>query len=311
MKQSYESNISHTGIRVLSLCGGIETGLLALQQLGISIKEYHTYEILPEAIAVSQYHFPWIVHHGDLIGADFTPYKGFDLVIGGMCCQSLSRVRIEDKSVNNGLLGKSGIVYELRRALDTIQPKWFMAENVVPSNKNDLGELNRIMGVSGILINSNRFSAQDRERYYWTNIPIGKIPENNPLVLKDVMENKVHDKYFYKKNFTILDMNKKICARLEVNTMEMSKRVYNPAFKCATLTCVNGGYNEKKVLDNGRPRKLTELEYERLQGLPDGFTDIKMDDRKLSYSKRCSLCGNAWTLPVVKHIFSGLQSYIN
>ena len=51
---------------MLSLCGGIETGLLALEQLNIPVSEYHTYEILPEAIAVSKEHFPWIVHHGDL-----------------------------------------------------------------------------------------------------------------------------------------------------------------------------------------------------------------------------------------------------
>ncbi len=294
------------GLRVLSLCGGIETGLLALEQLNIPILEYHTYEILPEAITVSQKHFPYIVHHGNLIGEDFTKYKGFDLVIGGMNCQSLSRTRIENKEVNNGLLGKSGIVYELRRALDEIQPKWFMAENVVPSDKDDLEKLNEIMGVEGTLINSNRFVAQDRERYYWTNIPIAEIPESNELVLRDIMETNVDEKYFYKKDFEIVDMNKKVCATLKVNTMQMSKRIYNPTFKCATLTCISGGYQEKKVMDNGRPRKLTEIEYERLQGLPDNYTNEIINGRKISYTKRCSLCGNAWTLPVIKHIFSGL-----
>lgn len=221
-------------------------------------------------------------------------------------CQSLSRSRIENKEVNNGLLGKSGIVYELRRALDEIQPKWFMAENVVPSDKDDLEKLNEIMGVEGTLINSNRFVAQDRERYYWTNIPIAEIPESNELVLRDIMETNVDEKYFYKKDFEIVDMNKKVCATLKVNTMEMLKRIYNPTFKCATLTCISGGYQEKKVMDNGRPRKLTEIEYERLQGLPDNYTNEIINGRKISYTKRCSLCGNAWTLPVIKHIFSGL-----
>ena len=301
-----ETKISKEGLRVLSLCGGIETGLLTLEQLNIPVSEYHTYEILPEAIAVSKEHFPWIVHHGDLIGEDFKKYKGFDLVIGGMCCQSLSRSRIENKEVNNGLLGKSGIVYELKRALDEVQPKWFMAENVIPSDKNDLEKLNEIMGIEGILINSNRFVAQDRERYYWTNIPVTEIPEDNELILKDIMESNVDEKYFYKKDFEIIDMNKKICAILKVNSMEMSKRIYNPNFKCATLTCIRGGYQEKKVLDIGRPRKLTETEYERLQGLPDDYTNVKIKGRSISYGKRCSLCGNAWTLPVIKHIFRGL-----
>ena len=305
--ENENNNLSKDGLRILSLCGGIETGILALQHLDIPIAEYHTYEILPEAIAVSSYHFPWIIHHGDLFDADWNDYKGFDLVIGGMCCQSLSRVRIENKEVNNGLLGKSGIVYELQKALDIIQPKWFMAENVIPSDEDDLKEINRIMGVDGVLINSNRFSSQDRERYYWTNIPIAPIPESNPLVLKDIMESDVDEKYFYKKDFEILDMNKKVCAELKVNSMEMNRRIYNPEFKCATLTCINGGYHEKKVLDNGRPRKLTEIEYERLQGVPDNFTNVLVNGRKISYTKRCSLMGNAWNEPTIEHIFKGLK----
>lgn len=301
------NNLPEEGLKVLSLCGGIETGILALQNLGIPIAEYHTYEILPEAIAVSSYHFPWIIHHGDLYEADWNEYKGFDLVIGGMTCTSLSRVRIENKEVNNGLLGKSGIVYELQKALEIIKPRWFMAENVIPSNEDDLEELNRIMGVDGVLINSNKFSPQDRERYYWTDIPIAPIPENNPLVLKDIMESDVDEKYFYKKDFRIVSQKKKVCAELNVNTTEMCKRIYNPSFKIATLTCVSGGYQEKKVLDNGRPRRLTEIEYERLQGLPDNFTNVKVNGKNISRTKRYSLCGNGWTLPVIEHIFKGLK----
>ena len=294
-------------MRVLSLCGGIETGYLALKNLGIPVEEYHTFEILPEAIAVSSYHFPEIVHHGDLYEADWNEFKGFDLVIGGMCCETLSRVRIEDKSVNNGLIGKSGIVYELQKALEIIQPKYFMAENVVPSRQEDLEELNRIMRCEGVLINSNLFSAQDRPRYYWTNIKYENLPTSSPLVIKDIMEHDVDEKYFYKKDFEIIDINKRVCATLKVNTMEMNKRIYSPNYKSPTLTCINGGYHEKKILDNGRPRKLTELEYERLQGLPDNFTNVELNGRKLPYTKRCSLCGNGWTLPVIEHILGGLK----
>ena len=306
MSNTNESKTLNEGLRVLSLCGGIETGLLALHELCIPVKEYHTYEILPEAIAVSTYHFPQIVHHGDLYEANFEQFKDFDLLLAGTCCQSLSKARIENKEINNGLNGKSGIFYKAIEALNIIKPKWFMFENVIPSNKKDLEEMTKCIGVDPVLLNSNKFSAQDRERYYWTNIPITQIPENNSIVIKDIMQNNVDEKYFYKKDFEILDMNKKVCAELKVNSMEMNRRIYNPEFKCATLTCINGGYHEKKVLDCDRPRKLTEVEYERLQGLPDGYTDVNVKGKKLSYTKRCSLCGNGWTLPVIKHIFNGL-----
>lgn len=74
-EQVKTNNLAKEGLRVLSLCGGIETGILALQRLGIPIAEYHTYEILPEAIAVSSYHFPWIIHHGDVYEADWNDYR--------------------------------------------------------------------------------------------------------------------------------------------------------------------------------------------------------------------------------------------
>ena len=301
-------NKTSRGLRVLSLCGGVETGLYALQQLDIPIEEYHTYEILPEAIAVSSYHFPFIIHHGDLYKADFRQFEGFDLILAGTCCQSLSRVRIEDKGVNDGLNGKSGIFYKAVEAVKIIQPKWFMFENVIPSQDDDLKEMTECIGVDPILIDSALFSAQSRERYYWTNIPLNSLPtRQNSLVLKDIMESDVPQKYFYNKPFEILDMDKRVCGELKVNTFEMNRRIYNPEFKCCTLTCINGGYQEKKVLDHEKPRKLTAVEYERLQGLPDNYTDIKIGNRNLSYSKRCSLMGNGWTEPVIEWILSGIR----
>ena len=85
------------GLRVLSICGGLETGLLALKELEIPVDEYHIYEIFEPAIELSKKHFPEIVHHGDVIGADFSQFKGLILVMAGTCCQSLSVVRQEKR----------------------------------------------------------------------------------------------------------------------------------------------------------------------------------------------------------------------
>jgi DNA (cytosine-5)-methyltransferase 3A len=302
--------LNNRGLRVLSLCGGVETGLLTLQRLNIPIEEYCTYEILSEAIAVSSYHFPFINHCGDLYKANFEQFIGFDLVLAGTCCQSLSRIRIENEEINNGLMGKSGIFFKAIEAINVIKPRWIMFENVIPTKSEDLNTMTQLIGIDPILINSNLFSAQDRERYYWTNIKLDKLPVHNSLMLKDIMEENVSDKYYYNKPFKITNMDKKVCGELLVNTTEMCKRIYNPNYKMATLTCVSGGYQEKKVLDNGKPRKLTEIEYERLQGVPDNFTNVKVNGKKLSYAKRCSLMGNGWNEPTVEFILSNLKQYI-
>lgn len=291
-------------MKVLSICGGIETGYLALKNVGIPVEEYHTFEINENAIKVSKHHFPEIIHHGNLIGADFSQFKGFDLVIGGTCCQSLSKTRIENKSYSAGLDGKSGIFFEYVRAIEEIKPKYWMLENVVPNKEDDLNRMNEALGVQPVPINSSMFSAQDRERLYWANFEI--IPpteDRGGLRLMHILEDRSPDLFDYiiNKPYEWHGLEKRVCATLQINTLDMLKRVYSPLFKAPTLTCVSGGYQEKKVWDcrYNAPRKLTPLEYERLQTLPDGFTgSVGLTD-----TQRRSLCGNGWTLKVIEYIF--------
>lgn len=281
--------------------GGLETGLLALQELGIPIEEYHTYEIHQPAIEITSKYFPFIIYHGNVVNEDWTKYKGFDLVIAGSPCQNRSRARKEDKEINSGLKGdKSSLFWEFHKAVQIIKPTYFFLENVVSEMPDDDNTISEALGVQPKLINSNLFSAQDRERLYWSNIPLLPLPNSCNTVIKDIMETNVDEKYFYNKPFVFNGADKKIIATLQVNSMEMSKRVYNPNFKCGTLTRVSGGYQEKKVWDNGRVRKLTPIEYERLQTLPDNYTYGYSDNI------RRSLCGNGWTKDVIKHYFKGL-----
>ena len=87
----------------------------------------------------------------------------------------------------------------------------------------------------------------------------------------------------------------------------MGKRVYNPNMKCATLTAIRGGYQEKKVYDNGRCRKLTAIEYERLQTVKDNYTYIK----GITENQRRSVLGDGWTIDVIVHILKNfVKEYI-
>ena len=62
-----------------------------------------------------------------------------------------------------------------------------------------------------------------------------------------------------------------------------------------------GGNTQKKVLVNGRVRKLTPIEYERLQTLPDNYTE------GISDTARYSAIGNGWTVNVIAHILKGVK----
>lgn len=154
------------GLKVLSICGGLETGLLALKELGIPVDEYHTYEIFAPAIELSKRHFPEVQHHGDVIGADFSQFKDFDLVIAGTCCQSLSKLRQENKDVCSGLKGKSGIFFEYARAVQEINPQWYMLENVVPKNKADQDTITATLGGQTLCLSTLLYFLHRSENVY-------------------------------------------------------------------------------------------------------------------------------------------------
>lgn len=293
------TRIGGGGISVLSLFDGISSGMVALERAGIKVDRYVAYEIEPNAIKISQKNYPEIGHCGDVTVADFTQYEGFDLLLGGFPCQSLSITRSKTREK---LDGKSKLFFECVRAMKEMKPKWFLFENVASMDKESEEIISGYIGCKPVVIDSQDFSAQERHRVYWTNIPVDMNFPRCDLVLKDIMEQNVPEKYFYKQDFTMLDPDKRVCASLHINCHDMHKRIVSPNYKCYTLTAVCGGYQHKKVMDNGRPRRLTPVEYERLQTLPDGYT------AGVSEGARYKALGNGWTVDVIAHILKGINA---
>lgn len=89
-------------MKVLSLFDGISCGRVALERTGIPVEEYHAFEIDKYAIQISKKNYPDIIHHGDVFDSDFSEFKGFDLLIGGSPCQSLSIVQSKTRKNLDG-----------------------------------------------------------------------------------------------------------------------------------------------------------------------------------------------------------------
>jgi DNA (cytosine-5)-methyltransferase 3A len=161
--------------------------------------------------------------------------------------------------------------------------------------------ITKYVKVKPFYINSENFSAQSRPRIYWTNIPIKKIPSNN-LILSDILEDQVDEKYYYDQPYIFHGMDKVVCATLQIKGHDILKRVNSPFHKCQTLTAVCGGNQQKKVLTSldKRVRKLTPREYEKLQTVPDDYTSVVSD------SSRYKMLGNGWTVDVIAHILKGI-----
>lgn len=305
---------------VLSLCDGMSGGQISLKELGIEVDNYFASEIDENAIKVTHDNFPNTIQLGNVM--DFTynemadkditlneeklkELPKIDLVIFGSPCRSLSKATAGRKDYNNGLKGISWLFYPCNAILQWVKLNnnpsvKFMVENVDSNNKTDLQEITDCLGVKPVMIDSGLFSAQTRLRNYWTNIPIATLPASNSLVLENIMDKNVTEEYFYDKEFDYHGEDKKVCATLHINGHDILKRVNNKKFKSPTLTSCRGGNLQKKVFDNGRCRKLTPNEYRKLQTIPDWY---KMNVAK---SHIYNMCGDGWTIEVIKHIFKGL-----
>lgn len=296
------------GLNVLSLFDGISCGQVALERAGIKVNQYYASEIEESAIKVTQFNYPNTIQLGDITKIteeQLDAIKPIDMVIGGSPCQDLSMYK-KDRGDVKGLLGeKSGLFYEYIRVLKYINPRYFLLENVASMDNVWRDLISEILGVEPIMINSALVAAQERKRYYWTNIPGFMQPSDKGITIKDIIQDasEVSNKFWYDREFIYNGDDSKVqCTLLGTGLMRNMRAVYNQNSKCNTLLCDgDGGNRQKKVYQDGRCRRFTPLEYERMQTLPDNYTACICD------SKRYTGVGNGWTVDVIAHIFSQLN----
>lgn len=292
-------------LNILSLFDGISCGQIALNHAGIEYDNYYASEINDKSISVTQRNYSDTVQLGDvskISKKDISELNKIDLLIGGSPCQNLSRTVINNVKHNQGLKGdKSQLFYEYVRILELTKPKYFLFENVESMKSEDRDVITEALNVDPIMINSSLVSAQYRKRYYWTNIPNVTQPEDKKLLLKDIVLSEFDDKYWYNQDFTYHGEEKRPVATLHINGHDILKRVYGLNQKSPSLTGCRGGNHQKKVYQYGKCRKLTPLEYERLQTVPEGYTEGFAD------THRYNMLGDGWTCSVISHIFKGLK----
>ena len=191
------------GITVLSLFDGMSCGQLALQKLGIKVKQYYAAEIDKHAIQVTQHNFPNTIQLGDVTKVFAKDLPKIDLLIGGSPCQGFSfagkQLAFDDP--------RSKLFFEFVRLKNECNPTYFMLENVKMKKEFEI-IISKYMGVAPIEINSALLSAQNRVRLYWTNIAneayglFGDMqcmipqPKDKGILLRDILESDVPDKYY-------------------------------------------------------------------------------------------------------------------
>ncbi len=311
-------------MKVLSLFDGISCGRLALERANLPVERYDAFEIDKYAIAVSKNNFPDIVHHGDVFKGDFKKFKGYDLLIGGSPCTYWSVAKKGRETTADGEGFR--LFMEFVRALKESQCRYFIYENNYSIHQNIKAEISEKLGVQPIIINSALVSAQNRKRCYWTNIPSVIQPQDKGILLKDILESGIgwQDKsYCMTASYdgavfrnTLERKQRTMVAEPVIKPIRVGEygkggqgqRIYSVYGKSVSLTANGGGQGAKtglyKIdLPDGDYiiRKLTPVEAERLQTLPDDYT------MGISNTQRYKCIGNGWTVDVIAHILGGLH----
>ena len=352
-------------MKILSLFNGISGLHLACDRAGINVDVCYYSEIDKFANKVTEYHYP-----NDIALGDVTKWRewdidwaSIDLVGAGFPCQawSVAGQQLGDKD-ERGMLFWTTL--EIIKHVLYFNPKAkFLMENV--KMKKDFEQYithhtEQALGhVEKTLINSALVSAQNRNRYYWTNFEVAQ-PEDRGILLKDIVEGDNIDLYNELENDI---RNDKVVSEQKLNgiSQTMTRALNNgknPDQKANSLTACAykgmgtngmtnilvkndnvvvratvqanaehtngdksptltaaagvGGGNVPLITDeetglkfkglyidgNERTlyRKLTPLECERLQTLPDNWTSV------LSNTQRYKSLGNGWTIDVIAHI---------
>ena len=303
-------------INVLSLFDGISCGQIALERQGLEIDNYFASEIDKYAMQITMANYPNTKQLGDVRNVTAEKLPNIDLLIGGSPCQGFSfagaGLNFEDE--------RSKLFFEFVRFKNELKPKYFLLENV--KMKQEFQDIiSEQLGVKPIMINSSLVSAQNRERLYWTNIPVIGQPKDKGILLKDIIEDGecLKDKSqtilatLYKENAkSMIKRNKQGLLILKniYPKKGQNGNVYSIFGKCKTLSAGVGikgngigSSNAPKIesINADGWRKLSPLECERLQTVPDGYTKYVSD------TQRYKALGNGWTVDVISFIFSFLR----
>ena len=321
-------------MNILSLFDGISCGRLALERAGIKVDKYFASEVDQYAIQIAKKNYPDTIHIGSVTDVSYEDWclyshdwihnglytQRINMIIWWSPCQDLSIAKKWGQWLQ---WEKSSLFFEYVRLLKEVKPKYFLLENVASMKKADKEEITRILteiypDVQCYLINSALVSAQQRKRLYWTNIQWVEQPDDKWIVLKDILEEEWYvdrlksyciDACYSK--FTSLEHYLKKWVRQVVSTIRVWQfnsggqwdRVYSPEWKSVSLSANGGGRGAKTGLYEVPPviRKLTPIECERLQTLPDNYSE------GVSNTQRYKAIWNWWTVDVIAHIFSYIK----
>lgn len=297
-------------INVLSLFDGISCGQQALVKSGIKYDNYYASEIHQPSIKVTMTRFPNTIQVGDVRNLKAEDYKNVDLIIGGSPCQNFSmagtrkgmttKSNIQVKTLKKYLQlkadgfefqGESYLFWEFVRLVEEIREYnpnvMFLLENV-KMKKEWEQIITKALGVEPAEINSSWFSAQNRQRFYWTNMDVKSFTDKG-IMFHEVVPGAIAVGFRGRK--------------LKGDRHYTQFRTLRKDGKSNCVVCSPHTTNLYSVKGKGDDKVISPEHAEILQTIVVGFTDVE----GVSKTDRYKMIGNAWTVDVISHIFSSIK----
>lgn len=270
-------------MKVLSLFSGIGAFEKALDKLGVQYNLVNYCEIDKYASKsyAAVHNVSEEINLGDITKIDISKLdKNIDLITYGFPCQDISLAGKQQGLFNNdGTKTRSGLFFEALRIIENIKPKVAIAENVKNLTSKKFKEQFEIvlqsLDAAGYnnywqVLNAKDYGVpQNRERVFIVSIRKDmdtgcfKFPEpfELKLRLKDLLESEVDEKYYVNSKINWCDnVNKETTTglvqvgNLDIKGQDIVKRVYSSSGLSPTLTDMQGGNRQPKVLLNTEPQ---------------------------------------------------------
>lgn len=311
-----------------SVCSGIEAASVAWNPLGIKTEWVSEIADFPSLVLAKRY--PNVQNLGDMINIPEKIERGEiaspDLICGGTPCQAFSFAGLQ-----NGLKDKRGALSlkfidiinsndkkRIEHKKDATVVFWENVEGVLSDKTNAFGcFVSYLAGLSNPL-----------EATRWPKAGLIRGPQRN------VAWRVIDAKYFgvpqQRKRLYVLAGGKDFYPEnilFELHTKELDKypkqelafdkgghhfeifREYTDCLYAAYGTKWNGNAAANNgslfVVQDGKIRRLSPLECERLMGFDDGYTNISGSNR----TNRYKAIGNSWAVPVIKWIGKRILNY--
>lgn len=271
-------------MRYLSVCSGIEAASVAWAPLGWEPVAFSEIEAFPCSVLIQRW--PGVPNIGDITKIDGRLYRGaVDIVVGGTPCQGFS---VAGK--RGGLSdARSGLALHFVRLVEEIKPQWVIWENVPgafsTNGGRDFGAFVRAMDERGYhiawrVLDAQFFGVPQRRRRVYL---VGHFGD-------------------WRRSAAVLFEREGV----RRHTPQGGQKRPDIAGSLTVSSGINGADDNAAqaghlvATKDNRVRRMTPVEWERLQGFPDGYTAVTYRGKPAADAPRYRAIGNSMCVPVMR-----------